>query len=320
MKVLIVHAHPETKSFSTALAKTAADTLRAAGHSVMVSDLYAQGFNPVSDRRNFTTAKDREYYKQQAEEAYASERGGFSLEVEAEIQKLEWCDLLIFSFPLWWFGMPAILKGWVDRAVPYGRIYGLSKIYERGLGQARRRALVLMTTGGVENAYSGRGVNPALQTILTPIQHGIFWFNGFQPLSPFVAWHVAHGSDDDRRLILQQLRDRLSRIFDESPLVLPPLGDFPSYGDLDAKKRFLVTVTRKSQPDDAYRALLSAEKTRIAELRRLGFITNTAFSAKDESNWCAFLEVRSPSREDAERELQTLPLAPRLNFDLTEIQ
>ncbi len=58
MRVFIVHAHPEAKSFSGAMTRTATEALRAAGNEVAISDLYAMGFNPVSDRRNFTTVPD----------------------------------------------------------------------------------------------------------------------------------------------------------------------------------------------------------------------------------------------------------------------
>jgi NAD(P)H dehydrogenase (quinone) len=122
--ILIVHAHHEPRSFSSALAKTASETLAGQGHEIVLSDLYAMNFNPVSDRRNFTTVADPTYLKQQNEEGYASEHGGFVSEIESEMRKIEKCDLLIFSFPLWWFGMPAILKGWVDRVFACGRIYG----------------------------------------------------------------------------------------------------------------------------------------------------------------------------------------------------
>ncbi|TIU61547.1 MAG: flavodoxin family protein, partial [Mesorhizobium sp.] len=77
--------------------------------------LYAIGFNPISDRRNFTTIRDANYYRQQSEEANAAAHDGFAPDIQAEMGKLFWCDALILQFPLWWFGLPAILKGWVDR-------------------------------------------------------------------------------------------------------------------------------------------------------------------------------------------------------------
>jgi NAD(P)H dehydrogenase (quinone) len=100
VKVFVVYAHAEPKSFNGALFHTARETLRAGGHAVTASDLCAVKFDPVSDRRNFTTVKNPEFFKQQIEEMHATEVGGFSSEVEAEIQKMETCDLMIWQFPL----------------------------------------------------------------------------------------------------------------------------------------------------------------------------------------------------------------------------
>ena len=128
MKVFIVHAHAESRSFNGALFQTAQDTLRAAGHAVTVSGLYALKFDPVSDRRNFTTVKNPDYFKQQIEEMHATEMGGFAPDVEAELRKMEACDLMIWQFPLWWFGLPGILKGWADRVFAMGRTYAAKLI------------------------------------------------------------------------------------------------------------------------------------------------------------------------------------------------
>src|SRR5215510_5331375 len=220
-----------SRSFSSALAQTASETLSAAGHAVTVSDLYAAAFDPVSGRHNFVTVRNPDYYKQQQEELYASENNGFAADIEPEIRALEAADLLVFSFPLWWFGMPGILKGWVDRVFPMGRVYGGGRFYENGLGAARKaRALILMTTGGGPAAVSGRGVNPSLRSILNPIQHGIFWFNGFLPRDPFVVWSPARLTDEARGHWLASLRNRLTDIFEERPIQLPPLSDFPQFG------------------------------------------------------------------------------------------
>jgi NAD(P)H dehydrogenase (quinone) len=70
----------------------------------------------VSDRRNFTSTFDANYLQPGKEEHYATAVGGFAPDLEREIRKLESCDLLVFSYPLWWFAMPSILKGWVDRS------------------------------------------------------------------------------------------------------------------------------------------------------------------------------------------------------------
>lgn len=111
MRVLIVHAHHEPTSFNSAMTRHALETLAGAGHEVVLSDLYAMGFDPVSDRRNFTTIADAARLRQQDEEALASASGGFAPELQSEMDKVAWCDAMIFQFPIWWLGLPAILKG-----------------------------------------------------------------------------------------------------------------------------------------------------------------------------------------------------------------
>ena len=86
MRAFIVCAHPEPKSFNGALFQTAQQTLRAAGHTVVTSDLYGMQFDPVSDRRHFTTIKSPEFFKQQIEEMRATVVGGFAPDVEAELR------------------------------------------------------------------------------------------------------------------------------------------------------------------------------------------------------------------------------------------
>src|SRR5215467_6996148 len=104
MRVFIVHAHHEPTSFNAAMMWTAREALTNQGQRVAVSDLYAMGFDPVSDRRNFITTANPERLKQQDEEALASRTNGYAPQLQAEMDKLAWCDLLIFQFPLWWLG------------------------------------------------------------------------------------------------------------------------------------------------------------------------------------------------------------------------
>ena len=230
MQILIVHAHHEPQSFNGAMTRRAVEVLEGAGHTVTVSDLHAMGFDPVSDRRNFTTVADPDYLKQQAEEQYASDHDGFAPEVLAEIEKVEACDLMIFQYPLWWFGMPAILKGWVDRVFAMGRLYGGGKWYDAGALQGRR-GLVAMTTGGPEPMYSApageEGLNPPLDVILTPVHHGVFWFSGMHVLDPFIAWAPAHLDDDARKAMLDDYAAHLLTQIEQAGAPPPVVAEFP---------------------------------------------------------------------------------------------
>jgi putative NADPH-quinone reductase len=149
--------------------------------------IFRRCFDPVSSRKNFTTVKDPSYFKQQVEEMYATEVNGFAEDIESEIRKLESCDLMIWQFPLWWFGLPAALKGWVDRVFALGRTYGGGRYYETGIFRGKR-ALLSLTTGGQEDAYRKGGLNGDIAGILRPIHRGILQFVGFDVLAPQIVY------------------------------------------------------------------------------------------------------------------------------------
>ncbi|TMK06760.1 MAG: NAD(P)H-dependent oxidoreductase, partial [Alphaproteobacteria bacterium] len=114
MRVLVVYAHPLSDSFAAALRDTVVQRLRAAGHDVDHCDLYAEGFDPV-----LTPAERR---------AYNTSHPDLSA-VDAHVARLRAAEALVLCFPIWWYGMPAILKGWFDRVWASGVAFTLP---ERG--------------------------------------------------------------------------------------------------------------------------------------------------------------------------------------------
>jgi NAD(P)H dehydrogenase (quinone) len=221
MKVFIVYWHPEPGSFNQAMFATARETLASMGHEVQTSDLYAMGFDPVSGRHNFTTTQDPDYFKQQLEEMHATEHGGFAAGIESEMIKLEGCDLMLWQFPLWWFGLPAVLKGWVDRVFAMGRVYGGGHIYETGRFRGKR-AMLSLTTGGPEEAYRKGGFNGDIAAILRPIHRGILQFVGFDVLAPQIVYGPARMTDAERKEHLAAFANRLGHISEESPIDVGP--------------------------------------------------------------------------------------------------
>ncbi len=99
MKCLVVVAHPVAASFVSTLAAAAIEAAQLNGHDVSVQDLYQDGFQPA-----LTFIERQSHYS------------GFNRSaLTNEIEKLQEADVLILVFPTWWFGFPAILKGWFDR-------------------------------------------------------------------------------------------------------------------------------------------------------------------------------------------------------------
>ncbi len=216
-KVLIVHAHPEQQSFCAALKDVALQHFTEKGDLVQESNLYAMGFDPVGDQRDFKSLGNTEFFKYQLEQINACKTDGFSAELKTEMDKLVWCDLLIFNFPLWWFGLPAILKGWVDRVFAMGLVYGDGRgVYENGTFK-EKTAFVTMTTGGPEMAYTSSG-NGDINTILYPVHHGMFYFAGMTVLPPFISWGPARMVPEQRTAELERYKAYLLGIESLNPI------------------------------------------------------------------------------------------------------
>jgi NAD(P)H dehydrogenase (quinone) len=225
MKVLLVYAHPEPQSLNAALRDVAVQELEAQGHDVRVSDLYAMGWKSEIDRADFPLLAPEERMKvaKASGEAFAADR--LTADVKAEQEKLLWADTLILQFPLWWFTMPAILKGWVDRVFSYGFAYGVGVHDETrwgdryGEGTLRgKRAMVITTAGGWESHYRPRGINGAIDDLLFPIQHGILFYPGYSVLPPFVTYRADRVDEARFATEAEQLRERMRTLETIAPI------------------------------------------------------------------------------------------------------
>ncbi len=226
MNVLIVHAHPEPQSFNTALRDHSVRILDDLGHAVEVSDLYAMGFNPVAGPDDFTSRADPDYLVYALEQRHGHETGTLAPDIAAEIDKLVRCDLLILHFPLYWFSVPAILKGWIDRVLVSGLTYGGRRFYDRG-GLRGKKAMLTLTLGGREHMLdSDEAIHGKLEDMLRPLLRGTLAYTGMTVLPPFVAWHVPYVDDAARAQYLTDYEDRLRNLDALTPLAFPSLDDF----------------------------------------------------------------------------------------------
>jgi NAD(P)H dehydrogenase (quinone) len=208
VNVLIVYAHPEPTSFTAALKDAAVRVLSTAGHQVEVSDLYGEGFNPVAGRHDFTREADPMRFHYQSEQLAASRTGSFAGDLLREQDRLMRADLLVFVFPLWWGGLPAIVKGWFDRVCAYGVAYADGKRFEEGYFVGRRVILGL-TTGGTGERFSAGGSYGDIRDVLYSVQRCILEYLGLEVMEPFVAYASPRVDAEQRSEYLRSWEWRL---------------------------------------------------------------------------------------------------------------
>ncbi|MDM1021411.1 NAD(P)H-dependent oxidoreductase [Acinetobacter sp. VNK23] len=225
MNILIVHAHPEVQSFTTALKSTAQQSFEQQGHQVEISDLYAMKFNPIASQDDFTELNQPEYFNYALEQRNALKQNHLAADIEIEIEKVKRADLMIFTFPLYWTSVPAILKGWIDRVFVSGLFYGGKRFYNHG-GMAGKKAMLCFTLGGRDYMFGENSIHGPIEQYLSPIQRGTLAYAGFEVLPPFIAYHVPYISPQDRQDILVDFEKYLKHLDELQPLKFPVLENF----------------------------------------------------------------------------------------------
>jgi NAD(P)H dehydrogenase (quinone) len=214
MHALLIYAHPEPTSFTGALKDLAVDVLRGGGHTVEISDLYAEDFNPTAGRHDFLQAADPRRFHYQTEQDHANKTGTFAEDIVREQQRFVKADLVIWLYPIWWGGMPAILKGWLDRVLAHGFAYSDGRRYDTGFFKDKRGILCL-TTGGTEARFSSTGVYGTIDQVLWPVQRLMVEYLGMEALKPFVAYAAPRVDQATREAYLQAWRTRILAIATE---------------------------------------------------------------------------------------------------------
>ncbi|ARD62648.1 NAD(P)H dehydrogenase [Kosakonia radicincitans DSM 16656] len=225
MNVLIVYAHPQPHSLNGALKDFAVQHLENAGHQVEVSDLYAMQWKSQLDADDSRSPPVGDFYHPSSDSKQAFELGTQADDIAREQAKLQRADAVIFQFPLWWFSMPAIMKGWVDRVYACGFAYGVGEHSDTHWGDrygegslAGKRAMLLVTTGGWESHYAPRGINGPINDLLFPIQHGILFYPGFEVLPPLVFYRSNRMDETRFTECCTALAQRLDTLWSAEPL------------------------------------------------------------------------------------------------------
>lgn len=225
MNILLVYAHPSSESLNGSLKEFAVNHLRDQGHQVEVSDLYAMQWKAVLDADDFPRRDTAQPFDPRQDSMDAFQSNAQATDITKEQQKLLWADTVIFQFPLWWFSMPAIMKGWIDRVYACGFAYGVGEHSATHWGDrygegvfAGKRAMLVVTVGGWESHYAGRGVNGPINDLLFPIQHGCLFYPGFDVLPPHIFYRVQKTDAERFKVMCQELAHRLDNLETTTPI------------------------------------------------------------------------------------------------------
>ncbi len=224
---LIVSAHPDPSSFTAAWAEASAAACRAQGQSVLRSDLYGMGFDPAERAALYGSDAPFDPLKAQT--------GLRSPEASAEADKIAAADLLILHFPLWWFGPPAILKGWLDRCLIHGRLHDVERRFDRGPCRGKT-ALICVSTGASAAEVGPSGKEGHLDLLLWPLAYTLRYC-GFAIAEP-EAVHGVHGywEGAEKQALETRLRATLAAQSEViATLATRPRWQFNADSDFDDK-------------------------------------------------------------------------------------
>lgn len=193
MRALVIYCHPEPSSFTAAVRDAVLEELKAAGAETRMIDLYAEGFDPILSRAEWNG-----YFEAEAD----------TTPVAAHVEAVRWADGLIFVYPTWWYGLPAMLKGWLERVMLPGVAFSLG---ESGLKPqlTHIRSLHIFTTCGASWWLTRLMGNIGRRTIL----------RGFRPLchplarTSFLAhFRMDSATPESRRRHIEKARQRARKI------------------------------------------------------------------------------------------------------------
>lgn len=186
MNILIIYAHPNQHSFNRAILETVDATLRERGHATRIHDLYHMQFDCVLD----------------GEDLLRNWRGNLADDVQREQGAVRWAQGLVLIYPIWWFGPPAMLKGWIDRVFTRKFAFDIGAEGMQGL-LTHQRALILNTLGGDEATYQQERWH---ELLVRPIAEGVLGACGVNKIVHRAFYQVPSISQAERQVMLDEVR------------------------------------------------------------------------------------------------------------------
>lgn len=185
MKYLIVYAHPNPKSFNHAIREHVEAVLKKQKKDYSVRDLYLLKWNPVLGGEDFNV--------------FGS--GKIPEDIKAEQKYIKEADVIIFIHPIWWFGMPAVLKGYIDRVFSAGFAYEYAADGVKGL-LSGKKVMIINTTGGPQESYEKFGFKDALKKVF---KDGTYGFCAMEVIRHEFLFAVPAISQEAREKMLEDI-------------------------------------------------------------------------------------------------------------------
>lgn len=187
------------------MAQAAVEGLISIGHHVQFLDLHAEEFDPVIRKQQFPVRTNPRRFEVMTEQAAQTARGDVPEDILLNQQRLIAADNLILQFPLWWWSLPAQLKGWIDRTLSAGFAYGEASL-------AGRSAMLTVTAETKAERFLAQGPDNPLHHI----ERGMLKFCGYTVRPAFVVADVYAIGEDGRKAKLAELREHVRTHFRQS--------------------------------------------------------------------------------------------------------
>lgn len=190
-KVLVIHAHPEAASFSAALRDLVVRVCQERGNEVRMRDLYEEGFSPVVSPNEWSLRGEAPESKPHLSEYF---------------DDVAWCDTLVFVYPTWWSGQPAVMKGWIDRVLANGVAWNLDPESGHSMPALRNvTRIVAVTTHGRSRAANFVCGRAGRSVIVRCVRRLCSW-------RCRVRWVALHSLDRSTRFERDRFMQRVERV------------------------------------------------------------------------------------------------------------
>lgn len=169
-------------------------------------------FKAALDRDDFLEMQNPERLMPMTEQFNASKTGSFASDIRDEMEKVEWADLIIFQFPIWYETMPALLKAWFERVLAHGFAHNIleGKINERGFLKGKKAMLSFTSGGEKENFYQDMGGEDKTE-LLPPIVKALR-FTGLEMINAFAVFNAVPLSEEDAKNSFDEYKKILSKL------------------------------------------------------------------------------------------------------------